>query len=294
MIHSEQPSHTTLSALTLQNVTVQYGSVSYSSDSANSVTALDDLSLDVKRGDQIAVVGPNGAGKSTLFNVITGFVKPTRGQVNVYGSTPKEHICIGYVPQRNQIDWRFPVSVYDVVMMGRVGQIGLFRRARQQDRKLVMDALAAVDMAHLAKRQIGELSGGQQQRVFLARTLAQETQLLLLDEPLAGLDVTSQETILSILANLRTRDITMLVAIHDLGQAAAHFDQLLLINHSMIACGSPSDVLTRANLEQAYGTSFPFTDNLQVHTGEIQPMPASTSAINPLSMNGKGASVHHV
>jgi len=241
---SALPDHTGEIALRLNNVTVNHGSV----------TALQNFTLEVVRGDQIAIIGPNGAGKSTLFNVITGLVKPDTGQVDIYGSQPDEHICIGYVPQRSQIDWRFPVSVFDVVMMGRVGRIGLFHWPAQRDRKLVMDALHAVDMADLAKRQIGELSGGQQQRVFLARALAQETNLLLLDEPLAGLDIPSQETILSILDDLQTRGITMLVATHDLGQAAAHFPQVLLINCQLIARGAPAHVLTHANLAKAYGS----------------------------------------
>jgi len=194
--------HTAEIALKLQNVTVMHGAV----------TALQDFTLAVTRGDQIAILGPNGAGKSTLFNVITGLVKPSAGQVDIYGSQPNEHICIGYVPQSNKIDWRFPATVYDVVMMGRAGRIGLLRWPSRRDRTLVMDALQSVDMAHLAKRQIGELSGGQQQRVFLARALAQETHLLLLDEPLAGLDIPSQEAILTILNELQTSGITMLVA----------------------------------------------------------------------------------
>lgn len=237
------PHDTSASALELQNVTVRHGNI----------VALQDLSLDVKQGNQIAIVGPNGAGKSTLFNVITGLTKPTTGRVDVYGDKPDEHICIGYVPQRSQIDWRFPATVYDVVMMGRVGKIGLFHWAGQQDRSLAMDALQAMDMAHLAKRQIGELSGGQQQRVFLARALAQEAHMLLLDEPLSDLDLPSQETILKILAELQTRNMTMLVATHDLGQAAEHFRQVLLLNRRLIACGTPEEVFTYTNLMEAYG-----------------------------------------
>ena len=240
---SSKSVHEAEAALTLQNVTVRYGPV----------TALEDFTLAVKRGEQVAVVGPNGAGKSTLFGVITGLVKPTAGRVDVYGSEPGEHHCIGYVPQRSEIDRRFPASVFDVVMMGRVGRIGLFRRAGRQDRRLVMEALEAVDMAHLAKRQIGELSGGQQQRVLVARALAQETHLLLLDEPLAGLDTPSQENTLGILAKLKQQGITMLVAIHDLNQAAAHFQRTLLINRRLIAHGASDKVLSYANLASAYG-----------------------------------------
>lgn len=215
--------------------------------------ALRDVSLQVQRGEQTAVVGPNGAGKSTLFNVITGIVKPQQGSVRIYGSGPRGHICVGYVPQRNRIDWRFPVTVADVVMMGRVGKIGLLRRPGRADWRQVDAALRQVDMTDLAQRQIGELSGGQQQRVFLARALAQEAELLLLDEPLAGLDMPSQEAILRILARLRDRSITVLIATHDLNQAAERFDRMVLLNGGVIAQGTPAQVLTAANLARAYG-----------------------------------------
>lgn len=215
--------------------------------------ALEEVSLRVERGEQVAVVGPNGAGKSTLFNVITGILRPTRGSVRIYGSGPHGHICVGYVPQRNRIDWRFPVNVRDVVMMGRVGRIGLLRRPGRNDWAAVEAALAQVGMADFATRQIGELSGGQQQRVFLARALAQEAELLLLDEPLSGLDTPSQEAILAILDNLRRNGITLLIATHDLNQAAAQFNRMLLLNRRVIAYGAPEQVLTPENLRRAYG-----------------------------------------
>lgn len=215
--------------------------------------ALEDVSLQIHRGEHVAVVGPNGAGKSTLFQAITGMVKPNQGAVNIYGSGPGGHICIGYVPQRNRIDWRFPVNVREVVMMGRTGKIGAFRRPTRADWKLVDAALAQVGMQSLAKRQIGDLSGGQQQRVFLARALAQEAELLLLDEPLAGLDIPSQEAILRILAQMRSNGITLLVATHDLNQAAAQFDRMLLLNRRVIGYGTPAEVLTQENLLRAYG-----------------------------------------
>lgn len=215
--------------------------------------ALEEVALRVERGDQVAVVGPNGAGKSTLFNVITGILRPTRGTVTIYGSGPRGHICVGYVPQRNRIDWRFPVTVRDVVLMGRVGRIGLFRRPGREDRRRVDAALDQVDMLGFAKRQIGELSGGQQQRVFLARALAQEAELLLLDEPLSGLDTPSQEAILRILDRMRGEGITLLVATHDLNQAAAQFNRMLLLNRRVVAFGAPERVLTPENLRLAYG-----------------------------------------
>lgn len=215
--------------------------------------ALENVSFRVARGDQVAVVGPNGAGKSTLFNVIAGILKPQQGSVRVYGSGPRGHICVGYVPQRNRIDWRFPVSVGDVVMMGRVGKIGLLRRPSRHDWRQVEAALAQVEMSAFARRQIGELSGGQQQRVFLARVLAQEAELLLLDEPLAGLDMPSQEAILRILTRMRGQGMTVLIATHDLNQAAALFDKMILLNRRVVAYGPPATVLTPENLGRAYG-----------------------------------------
>ena len=230
-------------ALELEAVSVRY----------DGTPALDNVSLQVRRGDQVAVVGPNGAGKSTLFNVITGILRPQQGVVRIAGSGPSRHICVGYVPQRNRIDWRFPVNVADVVMMGRVGKVGMLHRPGRADRRHVQDALAQVDMLSFAHRQIGELSGGQQQRVFLARALAQEAELLLLDEPLAGLDIPSQEAILRILGQMRSAGLTLLVATHDLNQAAEQFDQMILLNRRVIAYGPPSQVLTTENLAQAYG-----------------------------------------
>ena len=230
--------------LALEHVSVRYGAT----------YALEDVSFTVNRGDQVAVVGPNGAGKSTLFNVITGIVKPSRGKVHIYGSGPEGHICVGYVPQRNRIDWRFPATVFDTVLMGRVGKIGLFRWPGRGDREKVQKALEQVGMAEFAHRQIGELSGGQQQRVFLARALAQEAELLLLDEPLTGLDAPSQQAILDILADLGREGVTMLIATHDLNQAADLFPLIMLLRRRVIAFGPPEEALTTQALKEAYGS----------------------------------------
>jgi manganese/iron transport system ATP-binding protein len=201
--------------------------------------ALEDINFHLHAGERVAVVGPNGAGKSTLFKVVAGVLAPSTGEVKISGYGPRGHICIAYVPQRNQVDWRFPANVADVVMMGRIGQIGFFRWPHRTDWDIVHEALEAVDMDLLANRQIGELSGGQQQRTFLARALAQEAELVLMDEPLNGLDTPSQEAILSLLEKLRQQKITVMVATHDLGKAASYFD-------------SPKDVLTSDNLLHAY------------------------------------------
>lgn len=215
--------------------------------------ALLDISFRVDAGRQVAVVGPNGAGKSTLFKVIVGTIKPSKGSVNVFGHDPDCHICIAYVPQRSQIDWAFPVTVEDVVMMGRVGQIGLFRWPRRQDWQIVRKCLDRVHASHLAKKQIGELSGGQQQRVFIARALAQGADLLLMDEPFSGLDVPSHEAILDILGSLRGDAVTVMVATHDLNLAGEYFDLVMLLNRRIVAYGLVDEVLTSSNLVQAFG-----------------------------------------
>lgn len=215
--------------------------------------ALKDISFEVPGGEQIAVVGPNGAGKSTLFKVIVGTIRPSRGTVYIYGHEPDCHICIAYVPQRSQIDWSFPVTVEDVVMMGRVGQIGLFRWPRKRDREIVRNSLHRVGMNHLAKMQIGELSGGQQQRVFIARAVAQGADLLLLDEPFSGLDIPSHDAILEILQSLHAEGVTVMVATHDLNLASEKFDQVMLLNRRIIAFGPGSSILTTENLVSAYG-----------------------------------------
>lgn len=215
--------------------------------------ALDDVSFDLWPGERVAIVGPNGAGKSTLLKVVAGILAPTGGRADVYGYGAGGHICIGYVPQRSNVDWHFPVSVSDVVMMGRIARIGLLRQAGRADWQRVNQALDQVGMTPFAKRQIGELSGGQQQRVFIARALAQEAELLLMDEPLTGLDIPSQEAIFGILDQLKAQRMTVLVSTHDLQLASDKFDRLMLLKRTLLGLGRPADVLTPANLQRAYG-----------------------------------------
>jgi len=215
--------------------------------------ALENISFHLHAGERVAVVGPNGAGKSTLFKVVAGVLQPTSGEVNVYGSIPSGHVCIAYIPQRSQVDWTFPVSVADVVMMGRIARFGWLGWPKKRDWELVRTALETVNLANLAKRQIGELSGGQQQRMFIARALAQEAELMLMDEPLTGLDTPSQEKILSLLENLKERQVTIMVATHDLEQAAEHFDRVMLLRQRLIGFGSPDQVLQTEKLIDAYG-----------------------------------------
>jgi len=215
--------------------------------------ALDDVSFELQTGERLAVVGPNGAGKSTLLKIVAGVLSPTSGKVQIFGNEPSGHICIAYVPQRNHVDWNFPVTVADVVMMGRVGQLGLFRNPKASDWELVQGALEIVHMAHLANRQIRQLSGGQQQRMFIARALAQQAELMLMDEPLTGLDVNSQEQVFGILDDLKKRGVTVVITLHDLQMAAERFDRVMLLNHRMVGIGHPEEVLHPDNLLSAYG-----------------------------------------
>ena len=216
--------------------------------------ALTEVTFELDVGRQLAVVGPNGAGKTTLLRILAGLLTPSSGTVHVHGHGPCRHICIAYVPQKSAIDWRFPVTVHDVVMMGRLQRIGPIRRPGAADRRVVLDALDAVDMTDLARRQIEELSGGQQQRMFLARALAQEADLILLDEPLAGLDVHSRTDVLDLIGSLRERNVSVIVALHDLGIAATSFDEVLLLRGRMIGHGAAHEVFTEENLREAYGS----------------------------------------
>lgn len=223
--------------LEVNNLTVRY----------DGKEALDSVSFGVQVGERVAIVGPNGAGKSTLFKAMVGLIHPTRGTTKTNGAE------FGYVTQRSSVDWSFPVTVHDVVMMGRIGKMGWLRWQRPHDREMVRQCLAQVGMLDSAGRQIGELSGGQQQRVFIARALAQEATILLMDEPFTGVDAPSQEAILEILSRLHKRGVTVLVSTHDLNLAVDRFDQLALLNHQLIAYGPPRQVVTPQTLASAYG-----------------------------------------
>jgi ABC-type Mn2+/Zn2+ transport system ATPase subunit len=214
---------------------------------------LEDISFDLDHGDGVAVVGPNGAGKSTLFKIIAGILDPTRGVVSVSGHEPGGHTCIAYVPQRTQVDWTFPVTVFDVVMMGRINQMGPLLWPQAEDREVVRGSLEIVGLTDLVDRQINELSGGQQQRMFIARALAQEAELMLLDEPLNGLDVPAQKSILDILEVLKVRQVTLMVSMHDLNLAAERFERIMLLNQRMIAFGPADAVMREDVLREAYG-----------------------------------------
>lgn len=241
---------TAASILEVSGVTVRY----------DGQFALRDVSFSLAIGERVAVVGPNGAGKSTLFKVIVGILQPNQGKVQVFGHGPDGHICIAYVPQRSQVDWTFPVSVADVVMMGRIGKLGPLRWPKAKDWTLVRQCLDLVGLLDLADRQINQLSGGQQQRMFIARALAQEAELMLMDEPLTGLDVTSQEDAFQILDELRRRQVTVLIATHDLNQAADQFDRVLLLNRHLVGLGTADEVFTPERLLEAYGGHLRFVE----------------------------------
>ena len=229
--------------LDVQNISVRY----------NGRAALEEITFHLHAGERIAVVGPNGAGKSTLFKVVAGVLQPTAGEVTIFGSRPYGHVCIAYIPQRSQVDWSFPVSVADVVMMGRSAKLGMLNWPHKKDWEYVRQALEIVELSDLAERQIGQLSGGQQQRMFIARALAQEAELMLMDEPLSGLDSPSQESLLHLLDTLRDQNVTVMVATHDLDQAAQHFDRIMLLNRRIIAFDIPQTVMHTDYLLQAYG-----------------------------------------
>ncbi len=226
------------------------------------VPALDAVSLSLAPGERLAVLGPNGAGKSTLLKVIAGVLVPTAGEVRVYGQGPEGHTCIAYLPQRSGVDWTYPLTVADVVAMGRLGRGSWLRRPTGADRARVRDALDQVGLADLARRPIGELSGGQAQRMFIARALAQEAELVLMDEPLAGLDVPAQRDLLALIKGLPGNP-TVVVALHELVIARDHFPRILLLRQKVVGLGSPADVFTPDRLREAYGESVELVETPQ-------------------------------
>ncbi len=229
--------------LDLEEVTISY----------NGKTAVDHISIQIAHGDQVAIVGPNGAGKSTLFKALVGLLPVQHGKIFIHGQPLGHHQdCVAYIPQREEVDWRFPVTVSDVVMMGRYGKFGWLRQPDKTDKAIVLQSMEQMGIAALRTRPIGELSGGQQQRVFLARALAQEPHILLMDEPFTGVDVSTQETTLRLLSDLKSAGVTVLVSTHDLNMAASEFNQVLLLNRKMIAFGSPQEVFTSQNLKAAF------------------------------------------
>jgi manganese/zinc/iron transport system ATP- binding protein len=213
-----------------------------------------DVDLTLPEGKLIAIVGPNGAGKSTLLKTILGLVPPITGWVKVFGAPYRQRRSwVGYVPQRESVDWDFPTSALDVVTMGSYGELGWLRRPGRRQRRLALECLEKVGIEHLAKRQISQLSGGQQQRVFLARALAQQARLYLMDEPLAGVDATTERAILGLLQDLRSSGRTVVAVHHDLQTVADYFDHVVLLNLRLVAAGPVATTFTSENLQRTYG-----------------------------------------
>ena len=235
------------SGLSVQGATVTY---------RNGHTALHDATFEIPTGTITALVGVNGSGKSTLFKAIMGFVRLATGSISVLGMPVPAAIkrnLIAYVPQSEEVDWNFPVLVEDVVMMGRYGHMNMLRRARPADHEAVDQALARVGMADFRKRQIGELSGGQKKRIFLARALAQDGRVILLDEPFTGVDVKTEDAIIQLLDALRAEGRVMLVSTHNLGSVPEFCDRTVLINRTVLAYGTTQEVFTHENLARTFG-----------------------------------------
>ena len=212
------------------------------------------IDLVVPAGSLVGIVGPNGAGKSTFIKAIMGLLPLSSGWVKIFGKPYRENCHrVGYVPQRESVDWDFPVSVMDVVLMGRYGHLRLAQRPGKKDREIARECLDKVKMLPFANRQIGNLSGGQQQRVFLARALAQESDLYLMDEPFVGVDAATESAIITIMRELKSRDKTLLVVHHDLASVKDYFDRLILLNMRLVAYGPTAEVFTPEILQTTYG-----------------------------------------
>ncbi len=235
-------------SIDIENVTVAY----------HGKVALHSASLQLKAGTICGLVGMNGAGKSTLFKAIMGFVKPVTGQILINGlpiHRVQKSSLVAYVPQSEEVDWNFPVSVHDVVMMGRYGYMNLLRIPRSPDKQAVRESLERVEMWQMRDRQIGELSGGQKKRTFFARALAQQGTVLLLDEPFAGVDIKTEKMMINLLIALRQAGHTILISTHDLASVTTFCDQVVLINRSILAYGDTSEVFTEENLSRTFGGS---------------------------------------
>ena len=213
-----------------------------------------DIDCDIQEGKIIGIIGPNGAGKSTLLKAILDLIPKASGKVLVYGRPyRKQRHLVGYVPQRESVDWDFPVTALDVVAMGRYGKIGWFKPVTRSHKNLALEAMERVGMADYAKRQISQLSGGQQQRIFLARALVQNAQIYFMDEPFAGVDAATEKAIIKLLQEFRENGKTVVVIHHDLQTVSEYFDYLILLNMRIVAAGPTKDVFNQENLQKTYG-----------------------------------------
>lgn len=241
----------TAPALSVCQLTVNYGHT----------PVLWDINFDLPPGNVVGILGPNGAGKSTLLKTCLGLIHPLSGCVKFLGSPlSKVRKRVAYVPQRESVDWDFPITVMDLVLMGRYGRLGLFRRPKREDYDAVKQALQVVGLTELSQRQISQLSGGQQQRAFLARALVQEAEVYLLDEPFAGVDLTTEQILIERLWDLRNQGKTVCIVHHDLNTVESYFDWVVLLNLSLVASGSVKETFTPEVLEATYGRSHTFLD----------------------------------
>ncbi|ATF75730.1 ATP-binding cassette domain-containing protein [Pasteurella multocida] len=237
----------TIASISVNDVTVRYN---------NGHLAIYDMTFNLKGGTTCALVGVNGSGKSTLFKSLMGLVKPQKGEIKLCGlpiSAALKQNLVAYVPQSEDVDWQFPVSVYDVVMMGRYGYMNFLRMPKAIDKQKVKEAMQRVNIEHLADRQIGELSGGQKKRVFLARALAQQSKIILLDEPFTGVDVKTENAIMALLDQLRSEGHLILISTHNLGTVPDFCDQVVMINRTVLAAGKTETTFTQRNLELVFG-----------------------------------------
>lgn len=220
-----------------------------------------DISLSVPKGNLVGIIGPNGAGKSTFIKTVLGLVEPLAGRVEFFG-LPLKHFRgqVAYVPQRESVDWDFPITVRDLVLMGRYGRLGILRWPRQTDRDAADHYLDKVGMAAYAKRQISQLSGGQQQRVFIARALLQEAEVFFLDEPFSGIDMATEKVIMKLLHQLKLDGKTVFVVHHDLNTVEHYFDWLILLNMRLVAAGPTSEVYHPDTLYATFGKSYALFD----------------------------------
>lgn len=238
---------TNVASICVNDVTVRY---------SNGHTAIHNVSFEIKGGTTCALVGVNGSGKSTLFKSLMGLVKPQQGKITLCDLPIHQALkqnLVAYVPQSEEVDWQFPVSVYDVVMMGRYGYMNFLRIPKPIDKQKVHEAMTRVNIEHLAQRQIGELSGGQKKRVFLARALAQQSKIILLDEPFTGVDVKTENAIVELLGELRQEGHLILVSTHNLGSVPDFCDQVVMINRTVIATGKTESTFNQENLEKVFG-----------------------------------------
>ena len=256
MTHSKyvkKDNHIGEARLEIENVCVYYGKN----------PALKNITFSVEEGKNIALIGPNGAGKSTLFKALVGLLPLDSGRIFIHGLPVGHHKdCVAYVPQKEEIDWLFPITVLEVVMMGRFGKISRFKKPSKKDLDIVYDSLNQMGIIDLALSKISDLSGGQQQKVFIARAIAQEPHILLMDEPFTGVDMSTKETILDFLDDSRKSNVTVIIATHDLNMAAKNFENILLLNKEIIAYGSSLEVFTQKNLDKAFGSHVLFLNGM--------------------------------